>query len=1313
MREILVSKLFQELLGPRTGDIYETLSFNQLPLSEFTTGILSPTDDDQSKTVMDNQAENCILSDRANGVSSVASGLQGDSSDDSDVTSMINPSLNPEKKPSSMGMSFQAKSFDIPEFDICLTWARYLGTSKTSPEWKRSPKHALLTILGNLDSDHYFDSLGKKCSKDDAEISFHVKSKDVGENIFLISLFFVNRTKIPADWKGSESPFYIFQPQIRVVKKDGTEIIPMKDTSYDPESIKTELLYKNRPFFARGHMTSVVWKSVDPEIIDDETKSKFPDAVDLLGFSWADRKIIPEDKVTPFLTPDLRTEYIPMHSILSPKIDWQYHDKLELDAKILSQMWDFNTLDESLQPIVEQYDLWISDLKKAKIDPAKSPTEIKNNEIVDEIIEECNTVSARIKSGIELLKDDDVRLAFCFANMAINLQTQWRRKEDFKYRPFQLAFILMSMESIVSKDSLFRDTCDLLWVPTGGGKTEAYLVLVALEMGYRRLDAIKHGKSGAGVSVITRYTLRLLTIQQFRRSLSMFTAAEFLRVDNLNSKKPIGWRPDQCLNDNDVLWGSTPFSVGMWVGAGVTPNKLEDTPLRKPPYKIPQALSILEDNTKGKSTSEPAQILNCPTCDNILSISSKGFDPNVEISIKLIIQSNSKESSLISAMSTFSNSGMTFVDYSISEINPGYFVFEIKFKNQAHTDSRTINVLWKDISEHFKVQKLDTVLQSTSAARPGYFFKKYNSSSRGYDFEIFCTNSSCPLHKNWFGGSPMGGVNDTSINMSSMTNTSNDITLNDGNMLSQVQKCFMTEDFVSDRIPIPGMTVDEQVYQNLPTMVVATVDKFARLPFEPRASGLFGNVEYYHVLHGYYRPEDDNGKPSQYAKTVKSDTYRRLELKEIPSRPNFIIQDELHLLEGPLGSLTGLYETSVDFLSQSKHKIKYIASTATIKRGDDQVKSLFARKLQVFPPNGVDVDDRFFITERKEPENHPLVDNEDGRLYFGVLAPGKGALTPIVRIWSRLAQTVYENVANPDIDRFWTLVGYFNAIRELGGTTSLYRQDIPQRIREISTSSRNLSDSDKVELSGRTPSDHLPSILDTLDTKYPKAPDALFTTSMFGTGIDVQRLGLMLVTGQPKTTSSYIQSTGRVGRKKGALVVVYFRATRPRDLSHYEYFIRHHVQIHRTVESPTVYPFSPTAVDKALGPNLVAMLRNMRNPTTPWNRKNSARSMTASSGNPEIDRIMNFVKDRVIHQPEKRKPDDITKDILDKILSSIGTWRSMATDETQLEYWTIDKETPAVVLGDLIHENDGADDAVFSNSPQSLRDLEGETGFGT
>ena len=130
--------------------------------------------------------------------------------------------------------------------------------------------------------------------------------------------------------------------------------------------------------------------------------------------------------------------------------------------------------------------------------------------------------------------------------------------------------------AILSKNSEFRNTCDLLWVPTGGGKTEAYLVLVAIDMAYRRLKAIRKGKSGSGVSVFTRYTLRLLSIQQFRRSLQIFAAAELLRVEN-NGSGYIGWRPNSSTETKNVLWGSTPFSVGLWVGRSLTPNYLKQS----------------------------------------------------------------------------------------------------------------------------------------------------------------------------------------------------------------------------------------------------------------------------------------------------------------------------------------------------------------------------------------------------------------------------------------------------------------------------------------------------------------------------------------------------------------------------------------------------------------------------------------------------------------------------------------------------------------------------------------------------------------
>ena len=1168
-----------------------------------------------------------------------------------------------------------------------------------------------LKCWGDVDGMYHFDSTGKKCSsKDEAEITFHLKSRKVGTRAFFISMFLVNDTKIQDEKQTSK--FHIFQPQIRIVCKPGTKLIPMKETSSDPESSKNDFLYRHRQFFARGHMTSAVWKKIDPEIIPDDLRKKFPESSSEPGFHWADSSIIPDEKVVPFLTSDLRTEYLPMYSIPSPEIEWHVGGEPPLlSAKDFSQMWDSSTLKKSLDPLIQQYSLWITSLEKIK--------DGTNDVLVDKIIAECNLCLGRIDSGIQLIvNDEDARLAFCFANMAINLQTQWSRKEDFVYRPFQIAFVLMSMESILCKDSKFRDTCDLLWVPTGGGKTEAYLVLVAIDMAYRRLKFVKNEKSGAGVSVFTRYTLRLLTIQQFRRSLSMFSAAEVLRVENVSSSKPTGWRPEEFSGDFNFLWGSTPFSVGLWVGQGVTPNRLDDSAgtINGKFSQRSGALTILKQDPRDPhGEGEPAQILNCPACDNVLAVPTGkdghgvGLQSKSIHTINWVIKSTSDEPSLVTAMDGFTNE-IKINDFNFSPLTNGYFVFSVTFKSDRHVDAKSLNYFWYQIATQLKNNNCIVYLQSTSAARPGYFFKTYlNQKSRQvpYDFEIFCSANSCPLKKDWIAGSPMGGVNGTIPDPRTVTSKTKGVLLSDGNNLMEIQKCFCKHDFISDRIPIPGLTVDDQVYKSLPTMVVSTVDKFARLPFEPRAGGLFGNVEYYHMLRGYYRQiYDEHPKPT--GRTEK--LYRPLNAVEIPDPPNFVIQDELHLIDGPLGSMVGLYESCIDFLSKkSKYPIKYVASTATIKRGDDQVKSLFSRKLQVFPPNGTDVDNRFFIRER---EDHPLNDEDPGRLYFGVMAPGKGALTPIVRIWSRLAQSAFENKTNPEIDRFWTLTGYFNAVRELAGTRSLYRQDIPDWLSHLSPSSyRLLPEENSFELSGRTPSDTLPSILDVMNQSYPNAADALFTTSMFGTGVDISRIGLMLVNGQPKTTSSYIQSTGRVGRKKGALVVVFHRATRPRDLSHYEYFIRHHRQLHRTVESPTVYPFSSGAVERSLGPIMVGMLRNMRGASTNWYRKDSALSMRTDSSNPEINEIVNFLEERSQLQPEKRIP-AISK-IYDESKRCIDKWRDVSLNVDNLSYWEIDKENIPVVLGDLIHENDDAEESVFSNSPQSLREFEGEAGFET
>lgn len=1295
MREIFVSDLAKNLLGPRNG-IHEILDSRRKPILEYITGILSPISDRQEENVRENKNNGEITNPESKP-------YEGDDIEDLiNSQSFLDPTLNPEKIPSAMGISFQASSPGIPETDICITWARYLGDSAGS--WKRSPRYAILKVSRLGETKQYIDASGAKCDSKNAEILVVSKVFQLHDKNFFVSIFMINVNQIPEE--DSKPKYYIFQPQIRILCAGSTKLIPMS-SSTDTDS-HDEFVFRKRKFYARGHMTSAVWWDVDPENIPDGADKEFGEAKESPPFKWLDGEIVPKEDAEKFSRPHIRTEFIPLYSIPSPEIDW--HDasseKPVLEAKEFANMWDADRLRESVKPLQQQYGSWISNL-----DSAKDGT---NDELVNEIKNECNTVLSRIDDGIEkLAKDDDARLAFCFANKAIDLQSQWSRSEGMRYRPFQIAFILMSLESILDPNSKFRDTCDLLWVPTGAGKTEAYLVLVAVSMAYRRLKELKKSKSGVGVDVISRYTLRLLTIQQFRRSLSLFTAAEKLRVENLSARKSIGWRPEGFSGDGNLIWGSTPFSVGLWVGGGVTPNRLDDIVTRTN-SRFDQksgALTLLEKNpNKPWGEGEPAQILECPACKNLLAVPEMGLaasssEPHeIDWIVKTdAVQSDIKPTSLEDISSDFRISELTLHD-----LTPGYKILSVRFTNTLSVKTREIGYLWNAIKKRFVDLGKNISLESTSPSRPGYFYKNYvnqKNKLKPYDFQIFCTRKGCPLEEEWIGGSVIGGINHSVPDPNSLTNSSDGISLEDGNMLMEIKPCFRKSKHISSRIPINGLTVDQQIYRTAPTMIIATVDKFARLPFEPQAGILFGNIGFCHTIFGYYRYDNDH--PSPKGKTPPFS--RELLATELPLTPSFIIQDELHLLEGPLGSMTGLYESCIDFLSGTdSKKTKYVASTATIKRGKDQVRSLFVRNLQIFPPNGTHVDDRFFIREK---ESHSLFDSDSGRLYMGIMAPGKGALTPIVRIWSRLAQTGFDNKDSPEIDRFWTITGYFNAVRELAGAKALYRQDIPERIRDLSADPRPLQEDKVQELSGRTSSNDLPSILDLLGRQYPDAADGLFTTSMFGTGVDVSRIGIMLVNGQPKTTSSYIQSTGRVGRSKGGLVPVFFRASRPRDLSHYEYFMRNHRQLHRTVESPSVNPFSSSAVERSLGPIVVGMLRNMRNTQIAWSERASPVLMKDGYNKPEVLAIQDFMEARSTSQPDKRRPEPGV--IHNKTGGCIDKWRGVAENARRLEYVEYDKADSSVILGDPRHERDESLETVFANSPQSLRELEEETGFET
>ena len=1311
MRELFVAELVKDMLGPR-GGAHEVMTHS--PLSEYITGVLAPR-------IADIPAFTGMRPESIDGepVSTSAPEPAEDEYQEQDVQAppLLSPALDPRSLPVSFGISFAVETDKTPEADICLTWARYYRIKRGGTvNWQRRPRYVIFTLRLDQRGVFYFDDSGEQVPASDAEISFHVEVKDLNGRRWLVNLYFVNRIRVSSGERpGVEH--HIFQPQIRVVLKEGTKMVPADILrGEDEESQELSFLFRNRPVMGRGFLCSVVWRDIDPQQ-NYSGRLDFPECREEPPFGWPDGEIIPQEYRDRFRVPDIRSEFIPLYSIPFPDMDWpdNYGDPPELRADILAETYDPDALIGALIPLVNRYEQWVQSLnhETSRLSPAEQ-------QIAGRIVQRCEEVLRRMRAGLDILKrDGDVRLAFCFANKVMDLQARWAGRGPLRWRPFQLGYILMTLESVANQNSPDREVCDLLWVPTGAGKTEAYLFLIVFTLALRRRRAQINGRIGSGTAVIMRYTLRLLTIQQFRRLLRAITACEYLRVDGLGTGTPVGWRPENCNISGDFIWGSEPFSAGLWVGGGVTPNRLRNTWGGN--RRIPGALSILRE---GQGEGEPAQVLNCPACNSILAIPEEGISGHITLHLVIEVPANVSQNTLQNCINTLS--GLTFnritvrSAYLTQHSSAGFYTLSLELDINGKAEPRDIDTLWQNL-QHILPQGITLI--PARASRPGYFIRWYTGQRGGrieYDFEIFCPDPECPLHRMWCAGTPLGWVHGTGPHPYSPTGGIPGIPdLRDGNRFVRVQEPFRWNSnfYISDRIPIPALTVDEQVYHRLPSVIVATVDKLARPPFESHASGIFGNVDHYHCVWGYYRegapPASAAGSRRVHPGPAGRGNSRNYIQIFPPDPPELIVQDELHLIDGPLGSLVGFYETAVGYLCEENgNSIKYIASTATVRNAREQVQNVFVRRLFVFPPPGLTVDDHFFIRER---ESHPLEDGPPGRLYVGVCAPGRGPLTPQIRIYARLLQTAEEirkNHPHMDVDPYWTLTGYFNAIRELGGARALYRQDIPERLMQIAGNrARRIPDDRTVELSSRTSSTSLPAILDLLSRSHPDAPDFLFTTSMFGTGVDIPRISLMVVNGQPKTTSSYIQATGRVGRQRGALVITFLRATRPRDLSHYEFFCGYHRQLHRYVEPLSVYPFAPGVLERALGPVCVFLLRNMRNTENRWHEETRANLMASQRNAAEVRHLLHIFNNRNSGQSPQKQHGNL-QSIVD---SELDRWQNVAGLHGNLryvEYVFIGTPRYPVVLGDPPHRHAGMD-VVYENVPQSLRDIEETCGFET
>lgn len=1018
LRAELEELVLKELLGPRGGP-YEEVTESRLQ-DRYLVGMLAPKNKVVRAAEMDTLAED--------GEGSVEDGTTDDGALPAD-------SLHP----SSIGLTCVVQG-QTKKILVRARWGRYareksetLTTDKGNPTtvWKRYPMGNVSIALSLVEGD--IAPLIADPNQPEVIIQGQVRKL---EDDWIVSLFLVNGQR---ETERLKDEAWVFQPELEVCAPDGSSIFRRRNWLRDGAKLDTvqyaeqqalEMLYRKQVEFAVGHGVAVHSETLP----DDPTQG-----VRLVT------KVMPTHEV-PMTTP-------PTASDIPALVD------LVLDMRTLSEL-DGAALVKTLSVLPAAYQDWIERERKRLADPAEGLAPYED--VAEGALNACKAACARIQAGINLLAVDDKAMrAFRFANQAMWQQrihsllseakragkvvmlTDLDQPENRSWRPFQLAFIVLNLPGITQLDHSERSDssaalADLLWFPTGGGKTEAYLGLTAYTLAIRRLQGVVEGRLGhVGVAVIMRYTLRLLTLQQFQRASALICACEVIR------------RADPG------TWGAEPFRVGLWVGMRTTPNSIEEA-----------HQSILQGRGAGSGggTGSPLQLTNCPWCG--------------------------------------------------SEIQPGR---DVKVETFAQGRARVFT---------------------------------------------YCSD-------------PLG-------------------------------QC----DFSRARAPdegIPVLTVDEEIYRRLPSLLIATVDKFAQMPWNGKTQMLFGQVTGHCPRHGFRSPcmEDSDSHPQHRNGFPPVRTVEHGPLRP----PDLIIQDELHLISGPLGSLVGLYETAVDQLCSWQVagrtvRPKLIASTATIRQAREQVRALFLREVRVFPPQGLDVSDNFFSVQREPSEEYP------GRRYVGVCALGRRLKVALIRVYTAYlsaSQYLFAKYGKA-VDPWMTLVGYFNSMRELGGMRRMVDDDVRSRLRDMDDrglAKRHTPMLD--ELTSRKSSRDIPLLLDRLEIRHdPLLPphakgrsernlplDVVLATNMVSVGVDIKRLGLMVVAGQPKGTAEYIQASSRVGRNKNApgIVCTVYNWARPRDLSHYERFEHYHTTFYQHVEALSVTPFAARAIDRGLSAVLASLVR--------------------------------------------------------------------------------------------------------------------------
>jgi hypothetical protein len=468
---------------------------------------------------------------------------------------------------------------------------------------------------------------------------------------------------------------------------------------------------------------------------------------------------------------------------------------------------------------------------------------------------------------------------------------------------------------------------------------------------------------------------------------------------------------------------------------------------------------------------------------------------------------------------------------------------------------------------------------------------------------------------------------------------------------------------------------DESICRRLPCLVMATVDKLAAFPWLGRVGALFGKVDRYD-RHGFYGPCDPgvgSGLP---------------EGRLLPF--DLLVQEDIDSVSGALGSILGLYESvSAELSANGTIRPKIVSSTTTVRKASARIMALFGRsEAGVFPPPGPDRNNSFFA--------HAVPASEaPGRLFAGVAAPGRNVRSTLLRVYLILLCRVQRFREDTASDPYGTLVGYFDTLRGMGGVRRLIEEEVRtralsyvdrKRVRDMQSlfNPRDLGNL-VVEVTGRlgtSPSAEAQRRLD-LPMGHAESVDLPITTRAAGAALDRERLGLMVILGQPRTCSEFAQLTGRVGRDKPGFVVTVLNSGKPRDRARFERFDAFHKSFYRAAEAAGATPFSARALDRDLASAAVALARHGdRQMTTPGGADNIV-TETASLG---------FVAETMGKRAETHAQGDpgelaaLRRNVENNTRSLLKAWEAVSRDQqaadVRMKYYENEGNEPAFLLRD-------------------------------